>query len=91
MAEFMNLGFETSGNAVLVFHDSKPVLVTDPWVTGWAYFGSWGLSHEIPEQVMRAILESEFVWISHGHPDHLSPRSLDLLAGKNFLLPGHVG
>jgi len=91
MAESMNLGFETSGNAVLVFYDSKPVLVTDPWVMGWAYFGSWGLSHEIPEQVMRAILESEFVWISHGHPDHLSPRSLDLLAGKKFLLPDHVG
>ncbi len=87
----MNLGFETTGNAVLVFHDAKPVLVTDPWVTGWAYIGSWGLSHEIPGQVMHSILGSEYVWISHGHPDHLSARSLDQLAGKKFLLPDHVG
>lgn len=89
--DFMNLGFETIGNAVLVFHDGKPVLVTDPWLTGGAYFGSWQLSHEIPEQVMQGILASEYVWISHGHPDHLSSRSLEMLAGKKFLLPDHVG
>jgi hypothetical protein len=87
----MNLGFETAGNAVLVFHDRKPVLVTDPWITGAAYFGSWGLSHEIPESVKQAILSSEYVWISHGHPDHLSSRSLDLLGGRKFLLPDHAG
>src|SRR5437588_13072418 len=87
----MNLGFETIGNAVLVFHDGGPVLVTDPWIAGVAYFGSWGLSHEIPAQVMEGIRDSEYVWISHGHPDHLSSRSLDLLGGKKFLLPAHVG
>ncbi|HJU09439.1 MAG TPA: hypothetical protein VJ728_01115 [Candidatus Binataceae bacterium] len=87
----MDLGFETTGNAVLVFRDKKPVLVTDPWITGGAYFGSWGLSHEIPQQVTRAILDSEYVWISHGHPDHLSARSLDPLGGKRILLPDHVG
>lgn len=87
----MNLGFETIGNAVLVCHDSKPVLVTDPWITGSAYFGSWGLSHEIPPEVMGGILGAEYVWISHGHPDHLSSGSLDMLAGKKILLPDHVG
>jgi hypothetical protein len=87
----MNIGFQTTGNAVLVLYDGKPVLVTDPWIFGSAYFGSWGLSHEIPDQVMGAILDCEYVWISHGHPDHLSGCSLDLLNGKKFLLADHVG
>jgi hypothetical protein len=87
----MNLGFETIGNALLVCHDGRPVLATDPWITGSAYFGSWGLSHEIPPQVMDGIQRAQYVWISHGHPDHLSSGSLNLLAGKQILLPDHVG
>jgi hypothetical protein len=87
----MDLGFETTGNATLVFYDRGPVLVTDPWIAGYAYFGSWGLSHEIPEAVLDGIRGCEYVWISHGHPDHLSPRSLDLLEGKKILLPDHAG
>ena len=51
----MEIGFETIGNATLVCHDRSPVLVTDPWLTGGAYFGSWELSHAIPEETMAAI------------------------------------
>jgi hypothetical protein len=67
------------------------VLVTDPWTVGPAFFGSWGLSSKVPAEVLDNIKNSEYVWISHGHPDHLSPRSLDLLHGKQFLLADHVG
>jgi len=87
----MDLGFETVGNATLVCHDKRPILVTDPWVVGTAYFGSWGRSHEIPIETLETIRNCEFVWLSHGHPDHLSPRSLELLQDKKFLLPDHVG
>ena len=44
----MELGFETIGNATVVVHDREPVLATDPWIEGSAYFGSWGLSHPVP-------------------------------------------
>ena len=44
----MDLGFETIGNATVVVHDREPVLATDPWIEGSAYFGSWGLSHPVP-------------------------------------------
>src|SRR5687767_5697306 len=54
--ETMDIGFETIGNATLICHDQKPMLVTDPWFVGPAYFGSWTLSHEIPEQQRQAIL-----------------------------------
>lgn len=35
----MDLGFDTIGNATLICYDRGPVLVTDPWVRGSAYFG----------------------------------------------------
>ena len=87
----MELGFETIGNATLICHDRRPVLVTDPWIKGSAYFGSWGLSHQIPEEQLNSIEHCEFVWISHGHPDHLSAESLKVLNKKKILIPDHVG
>lgn len=88
----MQTGFETIGNAILTLYDSgKPVLVTDPWFSPQAYFGSWGQSHEIPPQQRAGILGAEYVWLSHGHPDHLNPESMPQFMGKTILLPDHVG
>lgn len=87
----MDLGFETIGNAILICHDRGPVLVTDPWIEGDAYFGSWTFSHEIPAEQMEAIHGSSYVFVSHGHPDHLSGKSLKLLKDKKILLADHVG
>ncbi len=87
----MELGFETIGNATLICHDGGPVLVTDPWVDGGAYFGSWTLSHEIPAEQRESIQRCPYVWLSHGHPDHLSAESLEKLKDKKILLPNHFG
>ena len=87
----MELGFETIGNATLICHDNGPVLVSDPWLEGDAYFGSWGLAYEIPEEQLDAIKACDYVWVSHAHPDHLSIGSLKLLKDKTILLPDHVG
>jgi len=87
----MEVGFETVGNAILICHDREPILVTDPWLIGGAYFGSWNYSHQIPEEQMQSIKKAKYLWISHGHPDHLSSKSLQLLQGKPILLPNHVG
>lgn len=87
----MELGFETIGNATLICHDHGPVLVTDPWTDGDAYFGSWTLSHEIPEAQRDAIQRCPYVWLSHGHPDHLSMESLEKLRGRTLLVANHFG
>lgn len=87
----MDIGFETIGNATIIGYDHGPILVTDPWITGAPYFGSWAMSHEIPEEQLKAIKNAKYVWISHGHPDHLSQDSLNLLNGKTLLLPDHQG
>jgi hypothetical protein len=87
----MNEQFETLGNAsIQIFADNRPVLITDPWLVGTCYFGSWALDHALTEQQIVNAKNSDYVWISHGHPDHLHHESLDLLpAGKTFLLPDH--
>ena len=87
----VELGFETVGNATLIVYDGRPVLVTDPWLGGDAYFGSWGLAHEIPAEQAEAIREAPYVWFSHGHPDHLHPGSLSLFKQRRILLADHVG
>ena len=87
----MDLGYETIGNATVVVHDREPVLATDPWIRGSAYFGSWGLSHEVPPVQDAAVRAAGAVWFSHGHPDHLNPASLPLFRDTRILLPDHVG
>ena len=87
----MDIGFETIGNATLIFHDRGPVLATDPWIEDSCYFGSWILAHEIPEEQKAAIQACKYLWISHGHPDHLSYPSLQGLRDKTILLPDHFG
>jgi len=87
----MELGFETIGNATVICHDRRPVLATDPWINGSPYFGSWSHSHTIPEEQASAIDAAEYVWISHGHPDHLSPESLRSLRARKILVPDHRG
>lgn len=86
-----NIKFETVGNATIICYDKNPVLVTDPWFDGRPYFGSWALSYEIPEEQLEAIKNCEYVWVSHGHPDHLISDSIKQLKQKKILLPDHVG
>jgi hypothetical protein len=87
----MSAQFETLGNAsVIIFEDAKPILATDPWLTGTCYFGSWALDHPLSQQQIQNFIEAGWIWISHGHPDHLHDASLAMFpAGKKFLLPDH--
>lgn len=87
------IGAATIGNATFIAYEGKPILATDPWLgdEAPAYFGSWGLSHAIPADIRQDIMDAEYIWFSHGHPDHLNPGSLEALAGKRVLLADHVG
>jgi len=85
------IGFETIGNATITIFDDLPVLTTDPWVYGNPYFGSWGHKYEIPKEQLENIKKSKFVWLSHGHPDHIDPDSFDLFNDKIVLIADHYG
>src|SRR5437868_3710384 len=85
-------GFETIGNAtVTVLDNDRAVLTTDPWIVGDPYFGSWTAPFEIPPCQLENILTAQYIWLSHGHPDHVHVASLEKLLGKEVLLPDHVG
>ena len=85
------IGFETIGNATVTVFDDNPVLTTDPWINGNPYFGSWSYAYNIPNEQKKNILSSKYVWLSHGHPDHIDPDSLDLFKDKTFIVADHYG
>ena len=79
--------FETIGSAIVIAYDDRPVLTTDAWVDGDAYFGSWGLDYEIPAAQMHAIRDAQYHWFSHGHPDHTNIASLPMLPKVSSFCP----
>ena len=85
------IGFETIGNATLTVFDGKPMISTDPWIDGNPYFGSWTHSHEIPKNQKNHILDCKYIWLSHGHPDHIDPESLHHFKNKIILIADHYG
>ena len=87
-----NVGIKTIGNATLIAYDNVPILATDPWLNNDpAYFGSWILSYKIPDEELKNILDSKYIWFSHGHPDHLNHSSLKHLKNNKILLSDHYG
>ncbi|GFE91002.1 MBL fold metallo-hydrolase [Steroidobacter agaridevorans] len=88
----MDLGFETCGNATLIVYDGGiPVLVTDPWISGAQYFGSWMLPYRFTPEQREAFAATQHVWLSHGHPDHLNLDSLAQFHDRTVLVPRHHG
>ena len=86
------IGFETIGNATITFFDnSKPVLSSDPWIDGNPYFGSWGHKYNIPNEQKNNIINSKYIWYSHGHPDHLDEKSFNYFKNSIILIPDHYG
>lgn len=88
----MDLGFETCGNATVLAYDrGEPVLATDPWLTGAQYFGSWTLPYRLTDAQQASLASVKYVWLSHGHPDHLNLASLERLRRAVLLVPRHRG
>ena len=87
------IGVQTIGNATLIAYDQEPILSTDPWMgsDNYAFFGSWHLPYDIPNNIREDILKSEYIWFSHGHPDHLNHDSLHLFKKNKILISDHFG
>ena len=85
------IGFETIGNATVTVFDDMPILCTDPWLTGSPYYGSWSHQQKIPKTQLDNIKQCKYVWLSHGHPDHIDDESIKHLTNATFLIPDHYG
>ena len=49
---------------------------TDPWAIGPAFNTGWWLKHPTKNDWINQLNNSNFIYISHNHPDHLHPLTL---------------
>ena len=49
---------------------------TDPWIHGSAFCNGWWLAKSSPTDAFDILNKCDFIYISHNHPDHLHPESL---------------
>ena len=52
-------------------------LVTDPWLDGPAFLDAWTQYPPPSCDVDAVTSETDAIWITHEHPDHLNPRTLN--------------
>ena len=68
-----------SATQIVTLGDVK--ILTDPWLTEGEYYGSW--YHYPPFKADEiAKLDYDFIYVSHIHPDHLSPKTFEVLPRK---------
>ena len=64
-----------NSHACLTVEGARETLLTDPWLFGEVFHGSWALRPK-PHLGALDLAEVGHVWISHAHPDHLHVPSL---------------
>lgn len=70
---------EYLNHASVIIKSHEQSLLCDPWFSGTAFGGGWGLQYDNPEALEKAKLCTH-LWISHFHPDHLHMPTLKQLA-----------
>ena len=66
------------GSATITIQTKDIKILCDPWLTDGAYYGSW--CNFPPINIESYNFEDiDYVYISHIHPDHFDPKTMDLL------------
>lgn len=65
--------FVNHASFILDFGGTK--LISDPWLFGTAFNDGWSLLCDYSFDMER-FCEIDYIWISHEHPDHFSPKVL---------------
>src|SRR5688572_14431982 len=66
-------------HASVIIRSGEYSLLCDPWFSGTAFAGGWGLQYDNPDALQKATSCSH-LWISHFHGDHLHLPTLKQLA-----------
>ncbi len=75
-----NLNVRFLNHACIHFEiDNEFSFATDPWIIGSAFCNGWWLAKDSPFDAFEVLNNSDFIYISHNHPDHLHPKSLKYL------------
>lgn len=64
-------------------------LITDPWFLGPAFMTGWWLYEPSPEDSFELLKKVDYVFISHNHPDHLHPETLDKMPKDKPIIVGN--
>ena len=49
-------------------------IISDPWYEGSVFHKGWKLIHELtPEETKKHLEKTDYIYVSHEHPDHFSP------------------
>lgn len=79
---------KTLGHAtLLLFEDGNPLIATDPWLLGSAYWRSWWLEKYPTEQELADVKRARHIYITHSHPDHFHYPTLRHLGKPSTLHP----
>jgi hypothetical protein len=70
---------EYLNHAAVIIKSGDVSLLCDPWFSGTAFAGGWGLQYDNPDALEKAS-RCTHLWISHFHPDHLHMPTLKQLA-----------
>lgn len=84
--ELLTLGHAT----MVILEDGRPLLATDPWLIGSAYWRGWWLDRYPTPEEMELVAKAGQIYITHGHPDHFHPPTLRHLAWPSTLHPDFV-
>lgn len=58
-------------------------LTSDPWFIGSCFATGWWHTNPPSEEAIKRLQESDYIYISHNHPDHLHIPSLEKYVKKN--------
>jgi L-ascorbate metabolism protein UlaG (beta-lactamase superfamily) len=70
---------EYLNHASVIIKSDEQSLLCDPWFSGTAFAGGWGLRYDNPDALEKA-KSCSHLWISHFHGDHLHMPTLKQLA-----------
>jgi UDP-MurNAc hydroxylase len=55
---------------MLVLADGVPLVATDPWLIGSAYWRSWWLEKYPTADEIDLVRRARCLYVPHSHPDH---------------------
>jgi hypothetical protein len=72
--------------AVLCREGETPLLATDPWLVGSAYWRSWWLQNYPSADEIKWLAQSTWIYVTHEHPDHFHMPSIRRLGTRPVYL-----
>lgn len=84
----MQYTLKTLGHATLMIKENGvPLIATDPWLIGSAYWRSWWLEKYPSKEEIEDVRQSKNVYVTHSHPDHFHYPSLRHIGRRTILHP----